>query len=77
MEHPDRRGIENQDVKLLLEARDQLIHARVLENTAGMGGGATGAEQEMLARLTECVNAELAIGHQIHCNRAIAAQPLH
>ena len=31
----------------------------------------------MLARLTKCTNAELAIGHQIRCNRAVAAQPFH
>ena len=44
VEHPDRRGIENQDVKLLLEARYQLIHARVFENATGMSGRTTGRE---------------------------------
>ena len=44
VEDADRRRIENQDIKLLLEAGDQLVHARVFENAAGMGGRATRAE---------------------------------
>ena len=40
----DRRSVEDQDVKLLLEAGDQLVHARIFKNAAGMSGGTTGAE---------------------------------